>query len=124
MGGLDWRHGPWRVAIAESSMSPALEPGDWVLVDPTVRSWPRRGSIVVVREPVSDLLVIKRVVGRPGDAVIANGTTRRLPPGEAWLMGDASGSRDSRQYGTVGLDRLVARAWFRYAPVGRIGRLR
>ena len=27
--------GPWRVAVEETSMLPALEPGDWLLVDPT-----------------------------------------------------------------------------------------
>ena len=38
--------GPWRVAVTESSMHPAIEPGDWLLVDPTTARWPRRGSIV------------------------------------------------------------------------------
>ena len=44
-------------------MEPAIEPGDWLLVDPTVDRWPRRGSVVVFREPDSGLLAIKRVVG-------------------------------------------------------------
>ena len=105
-------------------MSPALEPGDWLLVDPTVRRWPRRGSIVILREPASDLLVVKRVVGRPGDSVPTEFGVLRLATDEAWLEGDAPGSHDSRHYGPVTLDRLVARAWFRYAPLRRIGRLR
>ena len=91
-------------------MLPAIEPGDWLLVDPTVREWPRPGSVVVFREPGSDVLAIKRVV-------------RRLPGRNALLEGDAPASHDSRHYGAVGLDRLVGRAWFRYAPVRRIGRI-
>ena len=31
--------GPWRVAVAEASMAPAIESGDWLLVDPTTRRW-------------------------------------------------------------------------------------
>ncbi len=105
-------------------MRPALEPGDWLLVDPTVRRWPRRGSIVVVTEPGSDLLVVKRVAARPGDEVATELGPYRLEDGEAWLLGDAPGSHDSRHYGPVALPRLVARAWFRYGPSRRVGRLR
>ena len=47
-------------------MRPTIEPGDWLLVDPTVRRWPRRGSVVVFREPESDILAIKRVAAMPG----------------------------------------------------------
>jgi signal peptidase I len=104
-------------------MEPVLEPGDWLLVDPTVARWPRRGSIVVVREPGSELLVIKRVAGRPGDEIATELGPYRLAADEAWLLGQAPGSHDSRHYGPVALARLVARAWFRYGPVGRIGRL-
>jgi hypothetical protein len=116
-------------------MRPAVEPGDWLLTDPTVRRWPRRGTIVVIREPETEVLALKRVAGRPGesvpDVVVTDpGTgadvsvTIRLGPDEAWLVGDdAAVSIDSRRYGPLGLDRLVARAWFRYAPLRRIGRL-
>jgi hypothetical protein len=118
------RRGSWRVLVAEDSMRPALEPGDWLLVDPTIRAWPRRGSIVVVREPDGDLLAIKRVAARPGDVIRTATGPIRLGPSEAWLLGDDRAvSRDSRMYGPVGLDRLLARAWFRYGPAGRTGRL-
>lgn len=120
----DARDGPWRVVVAEDSMRPALEPGDWLLVDPTVRAWPRRGSIVVVREPDGDLLTIKRVAARPGDVIRTATGPIRLGPSEAWLLGDDRAvSRDSRTYGPVTSDRLLARAWFRYGPAGRTGRL-
>lgn len=116
--------GPWRVEVAERSMVPAIEPGDWLLVDPTVRTWPRRGAIVVFREPGSDLLAIKRVAARTGDTVVTpDGSRHRLAVDEAWLLGDAPGSHDSRHYGPVALDRLRARAWFRYGPPGRVGLL-
>src|SRR5882672_7782054 len=48
--------GPWRVAVTEASMRPAIEPGDWLLVDPRVRQWPAPGSVVVFREPDTDEL--------------------------------------------------------------------
>jgi len=101
-------------------MRPALEPGDWLLIDPTTGRWPRRGTIVVVLEPSSGRLVVKRVVARPGDTVRASGGTVRLGPAEAWLVGDnLEVSVDSRAYGPVGVDRLVGRAWLRYGPLGR-----
>lgn len=59
-------HGPWRVEVAERSMAPAIEAGDWLLVDPTVDRWPRRGALVLVREPGSEILAIKRVRGDRG----------------------------------------------------------
>jgi signal peptidase I len=111
------------VAVDETSMTPALQPGDWLLVDPTVRRWPRRGAIVVIREPGSEVLAIKRVAGLPADTVATDLGGQRLGPDQAWLVGDAVGSHDSRHYGPVSLDRLVARAWFRYGPAGRIGLL-
>jgi signal peptidase I len=116
-------------------MRPAIEAGDWLLTDPTVRHWPRRGSVVVVREPETDVLALKRLIAGPGD-VVRNVTvtdpgsgekvdvTIRLGVDEAWLLGDARDvSIDSRTYGPVGVERLVARAWLRYGPLRRFGRL-
>ncbi len=116
------RHGLWRVAVAEESMSPALLPGDWLLLDPTCSAWPRRGSVVVFREPGTDILAIKRVAARPGDRVhIAQGILH-LASDEAWLLGDNAGpSIDSRRYGPVPRECLVGRVWFRYGPASRIG---
>jgi len=117
-------------------MRPAIEPGDWLLTDPTVRRWPRRGTIVVVREPESEVLALKRVAARPGeevpDVVVTDPSsghevtvTIRLGPDEAWVLGDDPAvSIDSRRYGPLALERLVARAWFRYGPLSRLGRIR
>jgi signal peptidase I len=125
--------GPWRVAVSERSMTPAIEPGDWLLVDPTVARWPRRGSIVVFREPDTRILAIKRVAARPGDRVELDAGHLVLGADEAWLLSDAplaalldegSGAPiDSRRYGPVTIDDLVGRAWFRYGPARRLGRL-
>ncbi len=114
-------------------MLPAVAPGDWLLIDPTVRSWPRRGSVVVVREPDSDELAIKRVAFGPNDTVPFEGGYLQLAEDEAWLRADASievaaaagfgEPRDSERYGPVPLDLLVGRVFFRYGPGRRFGRL-
>jgi hypothetical protein len=126
---ITWREavrGLWRVTVADGSMTPAVHPGDWLLVDPTVRRWPRRGSIVVFREPFTDLLAIKRVAARPGDWVPFADAWLQLGDDEAWLVGDATdadlaaaghgAANDSRRYGPVPVEALVGRAWFRYGP--------
>jgi signal peptidase I len=115
-------------------MRPTIEPGDWLLIDPTIRRWPRRGTIVVIREPDSDVLAIKRVAAGPGDRVNLDAGHLVLGPDEAWLLSDATDAElmaagrgqpiDSRRYGPVPADLLVGRAWFRYAPLRRIGRIR
>ena len=114
-------------------MRPAIEPGDWLLVDPTIARWPRRGSVVLFREPDGETLAIKRVAAGPGDHVPFADGYLELAEDEAWLLGDASPELtaaagfgepiDSRRYGPVQLDLLVGRAWFRYAPLSRLGRL-
>jgi len=112
-------------------MHPAIEPGDWLLVDPTVTRWPRRGSVVVFREPDSDDLAIKRVAARPGDRVRYAEGYLILGADEAWLLSDANEAEllasgqgepvDSRRYGPVPVELLIGRAWFRHAPARRIG---
>ena len=61
--------GPWRVAVTEASMLPAIEPGDWLFVNPRVHAWPRPGAVVVFREPMTDALALKRVAAGPGERV-------------------------------------------------------
>jgi signal peptidase I len=105
-------------------MDPALAAGDWLLLDPTCVRWPRRGNIAVFHEPDTGLLAIKRVAAGPGDRVRIEAGVLHLGPDEAWLLGDNSAvSIDSRRYGPVPLEALVGRAWFRYGPPERIGRL-
>jgi len=125
--------GPWRVAVADGSMRPPIQPDDWLLVDPTVARWPRRGSVVVFREPGSDVLAIKRVAARPGDWIPFADGRLQMGDDEAWLLSDATDEElesdgfgaavDSRRYGPVPVEALVARAWFRYWPGRAIGRI-
>lgn len=115
-------------------MLPALAPGDWLLVDPTVRRWPRRGSVVVFRTPDTAELAVKRVAGRPGDVVPFADGFLRLADDEAWLLSDADEATasaagfgspiDSRRFGPVPVALLVGRVWLRYGPARRFGLVR
>ena len=71
-------------------MQPAIRAGDWLLVDPTVIRWPRRGSIVVFREPERGGLSVKRVAARPGTRVPFADGYLDLADDEAWLVADAT----------------------------------
>ena len=112
-------------------MAPAIEPGDWLLVDPTTTRWPRRGSVVVFRDPSDGALSVKRVAGRPGERVAFADGYIDLADDEAWLLSDATSADtaaagagtpvDSRRFGPVPVDLLVGRVWFRYAPLRRFG---
>jgi signal peptidase I len=120
------RRGPWRAEVVGESMAPALQPGDWLLVDPTAARWPRRGSVVVVREPGSGIVVVKRIAGRPGDSVVGqDGSPMLLGESEAWLASDApDASVDSRRYGPVDAEHLLGRVAWRYGPPRRFGSIR
>ena len=114
-------------------MLPAIAPGDWLLVDPTTVRWPRPGSVVVFREPGTDNLAIKRVAARGGERVAFAGGFLEMAPDEAWLVADATTAAtatagfgppiDSNRFGPVQLSQLVGRVWFRYGPLGRVGRI-
>ncbi|MEO5703376.1 MAG: S26 family signal peptidase [Candidatus Limnocylindrales bacterium] len=124
---------PWRVAVTEASMLPAIEPGDWLVVNPRVGSWPRPGAVVVFREPISDALAIKRVAAGPGERVRFADGYLTLAPDEAWLVADAPEGAtraagfgapiDSTRFGPVSLEQLVGRVLFRYGPLRRFGRI-
>ena len=114
-------------------MLPTIDAGDWLLVDPTTTRWPRRGTVVVFREPDGGELAVKRVAAGPGDRVPFADGVLELAEDEAWLLSDATDAEaaaagfgepiDSRRYGPVPVELLVARAWFRYGPWGKIGRI-
>jgi len=96
-----------RFRIEDESMLPTLEPGDYVLVNRwayRVRP-PRRGDLVVVRDPeLSDRFLVKRVSETEASTQIP-------------LEGDnAAVSRDSRAFGAVPLDRIVGKVWLRLKP--------
>ncbi|MEA2622963.1 MAG: hypothetical protein QOH61_1873 [Chloroflexota bacterium] len=103
-----------RVDVAGRSMEPALEPGDWLLVDPDAYAGgpPRVGQLVLCPDPrTPERLLIKRV----GSVA---------PDGAVELLGDAPAeSTDSRVFGTVPASDVRGRPWFRYWPLRRVGRL-
>ena len=115
-------------------MLPAIEPGDWLVVNARVRAWPRPGAVVVFREPMSEALAIKRVAAGPGERVRFAEGYLTLANDEAWLLSDASEALavaagfgppiDSRRFGPVSADRLLGRILFRYGPLRRFGRIR
>lgn len=131
-----------RFEVRDRSMAPTLLPGDRLLVDRSAyrHRTPQRGDLVVLRDPEEeDRLLLKRVVGLPGD-LIGRGedgyrlgpelggqgglTYRQLHPHELFVVGDSPAvSRDSRRFGPVDRYRLVGHAWYRYAPADRRGPL-
>ena len=108
---------------------------------------PQRFDIVVLSMPSQgDELLIKRVIGLPGEEVeirdgevYVNGILLEepftddsthpgrdskvtVPPLHVYVMGDnRDRSNDSRSFGPVPIDNIVGRAWFSYWPPEQIG---
>ena len=94
-----------RYAVAGESMSPAVAPGERVLVS-RAAYWlrrPRPGDLVVLRDPRErERLLLKRI-DRPAGA------------GGWFVLGDnAEASTDSRSFGAVGRELLVGKVLARY----------
>jgi nickel-type superoxide dismutase maturation protease len=97
----------WRATVAERSMQPALDPGDWLLVRRTIR--PGRtlrlqpGQLVVARHP-----------GCPGQLLVKRAARRE--PGGWWLASDnpGAGAVDSRAFGPVPPGLIEGRVLLRY----------
>jgi signal peptidase I len=133
------------------SMEPNLHTDQRLVVEKISynRWWPiggpQRGDVVVLRiDPDSDLL-IKRIIGLPGDQVeIRSGQVRingelldepyisgptygeygpvDVPPLHVFVLGDNRGfSNDSRAFGPLPLDSVIGRAWFSYWPPDQWG---
>jgi len=138
------------VEVPSKSMLPTLEPGDVVMmrIDAYRSHLPQRGDIIVFHDKSNGELLIKRVIGRPGDSVTAwsglvwlNGKRLKEPyaigrlilempetvilkDDEVWVMGDNRDfSNDSRDYGPVKRPQLVGRAEAIIWPADRRGAL-
>ncbi|MFI2185873.1 nickel-type superoxide dismutase maturation protease [Streptomyces sioyaensis] len=100
------RGGPLRAfGLAEvynPSMVPTLQPGDQLVVQ--YGAAVRPGAVVVLRHPFrQDLLIVKRAVQRRD--------------GGWWVQGDNPFvENDSREFGVVPDELVIARAWVRVRP--------
>jgi signal peptidase I len=134
-------------SILGQSMEPNYHENQRLIVDkvsPLLFGY-NRGDVVIVRSPIQDIELIKRLIGKPGDTielrddqVYVNGTlldepyllpdahtglyhdTNRwtLGEGEYFIMGDnRSFSQDSRAFGPVPADNIVGRALLLYWPL-------
>jgi signal peptidase I len=130
------------------SMEPTLKTGERLFVSKWTYRFeePKRGDIVVLSDPNSDRLFVKRIVGTPGDKVqiekkklYINGVLLEEPytdfpiedgdygpivvlPGTVFVMGDnrhAQASMDSRdeRIGLVPYELLEGRADFIFWPL-------
>jgi nickel-type superoxide dismutase maturation protease len=107
-----WLH---RVEVAGPSMTPALQPGDRLLVLGPPRlpeAWIRPGVVVALGDP-----------RRPGRTLIKRVSTVDRRRGTVEVLGDArDASTDSREFGPVPRASIRGLAVYRYAPPGRKGR--
>jgi signal peptidase I len=131
------------------SMEPNLHTDQRLVVEKVSYRFhgPRRFDIVVLKLPdQGEELLIKRVVGLPGETVeIRDGRvyinsealdepftaeetrSRRyekitVPPLHVFVMGDnRNRSNDSRSFGPVPIDDIVGRAWLSYWPPDDLG---
>jgi nickel-type superoxide dismutase maturation protease len=98
----DWPRWPlaWFV-VADTSMQPALQPGDRLIVSRWSR--PRVRDIVVVRDPeYKARALVKRIA-------------QRTPEGHFVVLADNPNvSRDSRVFGTLAPELIVGRVVWRY----------
>ncbi|MCX7706657.1 MAG: signal peptidase I [Anaerolineae bacterium] len=133
------------------SMEPNLHTNERLVIEKLSYRFhaPRRGDVVVLHDPAgSPELLIKRVIGLPGERVTiangrvfvdgrpieepyltqetqGNGRSWTVPPFTVFVMGDnRSASRDSRVFGPVPLEQIVGRAVFRYWPLSEVGFIR
>jgi nickel-type superoxide dismutase maturation protease len=93
-----------RFRVADHSMRPTLEPGDYVLVNRWAYRFrpPSPGDLVVVEDPeVPTRFLVKRV-------------SQATATGEVRLTGDnEDASRDSRVFGPVSREQIVGKVWLK-----------
>jgi signal peptidase I len=134
--------------VLGQSMEPNLHTAQRVVVEKVTYRFvhgPRRGDIVVIDMPEQAEMLIKRVVGLPGETIqVRRGQVyiddklleepwtvnpgggsygpQTIPPLHVFVLGDNRGaSNDSRSFGPVPIEHIVGRAWFSYWPREHIG---
>lgn len=134
--------------VLGQSMEPNLHSSQRVVIEKVTYQFlhgPRRGDIVVINSPGQGEMLIKRVVGLPGETievrsgrVYVNGKLldepwatkpgggrygpETIPPLHVFVLGDNRGaSNDSRNFGPVEIDHVVGHAWLSYWPPKHVG---
>jgi signal peptidase I len=135
--------------VEGQSMEPNLHSDQRLVVEKVTYRFhgPRRFDVVVLRLPSQgEELLIKRVIGLPGETVeirdghiYINGEqleepfvtqdTRpgrngrvTIPPLHVYVLGDnRNHSNDSRSFGPIPIDNIVGRAWVSYWPPEELG---
>jgi len=135
--------------VEGQSMEPNLHSDQRLVVEKLSYRFhgPKRFDIVVIKMPSQgEELLIKRVIGLPGETVefkdghvYVNGemleesfTTEEtqagrqsavtVPPLHIFVMGDnRNRSNDSRSFGAVPIENIIGRAWFSYWPPDTLG---
>lgn len=130
-----------RYRIDGSSMNPTLQDGQYLIIN-NVSYYvddPMPGDVIVFHHPTSDLNLIKRVIGVPGDVIhIENGIVTVndsvldepyireaprysydgvVPEGEFFVLGDnRNNSSDSHSWSFLPEDNIVGKAMLIYWP--------
>lgn len=132
-----------RVRVDGFSMVPTLQNGEYVLVNRLAfrNKLPEYGDIIVFASPqVSDLDLIKRVIGLPGDRIrISGGVVQvndqvleepyiaaapiyngewNVPEGNLFVLGDnRNDSSDSHAWGLLPIENVIGKAVLIYWPI-------
>jgi len=127
--------------VVGDSMRATLEPGDFLIVSKvaasaaSVSGWlgvpavpAERGDVVVFQLPRNpSLVLVKRVIGIPGDRVeIREGVDDIVPEGAVFVVGDnrePGVSSDSRDWGYLPCRQIIGTAVMRLLPIRRAGLL-
>jgi signal peptidase I len=135
--------------VEGQSMEPNLHSDQRLVVEKVSYRFhgPQRFDVVVIKVPSQgDELLIKRVIGLPGETVeihdgqvyidgqlldepFTNEQTRpgrysriTVPPLNVFVLGDnRNHSNDSRSFGPVPIENIVGRAWISYWPPEDLG---
>lgn len=128
------------------SMEPNLFEAQRLIIDKISYRFrtPQRNDIVVINMPIMDEMLVKRIVGLPGetveihqgvvliDGIVLNEAFPHnlseydtpeitLGPLQYFVLGDNRGnSNDSRTFGSVQREFIIGRVWLRYWPLKQL----